>query len=255
VPLTLPTHPLAVVPLKLWRPHWFDGVALAVGAIAPDVAYAADGYGVTIHSHTWHSLLWWNLPVTLAGARLVRWAAPTVAAHLPAGGALALRDYGALGPVRPPWFVTVISALIGALSHIVWDAFTHPTLDGGYVLFPALHRQPWPGVPWWYVLATVSDLVGYAAAAGLIVYMGHHRLVRRWHGPPPPVGARPGVFWTVTIVVVAAGAVVLALQPVQYFPAQAIRGMLIVALALTVAVVATGSRSAPESVRESTVDR
>jgi hypothetical protein len=49
--LTLPTHPVAVIPLKLWRRGWFDGVALVFGAIAPDVAYAADGYGVTIRSH------------------------------------------------------------------------------------------------------------------------------------------------------------------------------------------------------------
>jgi hypothetical protein len=38
MPLTLPTHPIAVVPLKMWRPGWFDGVALVVGAVAPDVA-------------------------------------------------------------------------------------------------------------------------------------------------------------------------------------------------------------------------
>ncbi|MEV0457031.1 DUF4184 family protein [Catellatospora methionotrophica] len=56
MPLTLPTHPVAVVPLKLWRPRWFDGVALTIGAIAPDLAFAADGYGVTIHSHAWHAV-------------------------------------------------------------------------------------------------------------------------------------------------------------------------------------------------------
>ena len=48
MPLTLPTHPLAVAPLKLWRPRWFDGVGLVLGTVAPDLAYAADGYGVTI---------------------------------------------------------------------------------------------------------------------------------------------------------------------------------------------------------------
>jgi hypothetical protein len=58
MPLTLPTHPMAVVPLKLWRPSWFDGVALVVGSISPDLAYAADGYGVTIHSHAWHAPVW-----------------------------------------------------------------------------------------------------------------------------------------------------------------------------------------------------
>ena len=48
MPLTLPTHPLAVAPLKLWRPRWFDGVALTLGAIAPDVPFALDGYPVVV---------------------------------------------------------------------------------------------------------------------------------------------------------------------------------------------------------------
>lgn len=43
MPMTVPTHPAAVVALKLWRPRWFDGVALVLGAAAPDLAYALDG--------------------------------------------------------------------------------------------------------------------------------------------------------------------------------------------------------------------
>jgi hypothetical protein len=33
VPMTFPTHPVAVLPLKLWRPRWFDGVALVLGCV------------------------------------------------------------------------------------------------------------------------------------------------------------------------------------------------------------------------------
>ncbi len=88
IPLTLPTHPLAVLPLKLWRPRWFDGVALGLGAVAPDVVFATDGYGVAIPGHAWHAPLWWALPFALMGAPIVRWASSTVAAHLPSGGGL-----------------------------------------------------------------------------------------------------------------------------------------------------------------------
>jgi len=40
VPLTFPSHAAAIAPLKLWRPRWFDGVALVVGSAAPDFGYA-----------------------------------------------------------------------------------------------------------------------------------------------------------------------------------------------------------------------
>ncbi|WP_144125658.1 DUF4184 family protein [Catellatospora sichuanensis] len=233
MPLTLPTHPVAVVPLKLWRPRWFDGVALTIGTVAPDLAFAADGYGVTIHSHAWHAPLWWALPLTVVGTRLVRWAAPTIAAHLPAGGPLALRDYGVLGLARHRRRVTATSALIGAGSHIGWDAFTHPTVDGGRVIFPLLHRQAWPAMPWWEFLSAASNLVGFAAAIALLVHVGRTRLLRRWYGQGPPTAApRPIPFWSVVTLVFALGLASLPLHPVRLIGDQAVRVILFAALAL-----------------------
>ena len=231
MPLTIPTHPVAVLPLKLWRPHWFDGVALTIGAIAPDVGYAVESYGVPVYSHAPTAPLWWAVPVTLLAAWLVRWAAPVVAAHLP----MVLRDYGVLGRVRHPWYVTVVSAIIGAVSHIVWDAFTHPYVDGPRLLFPWLHNEVWPGEPWWALLSGASDLVGFVAGTALIVYIGRHRLLVRWHGPAPSIVARPAVFWPVFALVVVVGLVLLPLHPTSLLPQQAIRAMLLVALALVVA--------------------
>ncbi|WP_367319789.1 DUF4184 family protein [Streptomyces sp. HUAS ZL42] len=40
MPLTFPSHAAAVMPLKIRRPHWFDGVALVVGSTVPDLPYA-----------------------------------------------------------------------------------------------------------------------------------------------------------------------------------------------------------------------
>jgi hypothetical protein len=244
MPLTLPTHPIAVVPLKVWRPGWFDGVALVIGAVAPDVAYAADGYGVTIHSHAWHAPLWWALPVTLVAARLVRWAAPTIAVHLPAGGPFALRDYAVLATVRHRWHVTAISALLGAISHIGWDAFTHPTIDGGRVLLPALHHQALPGMPWWDLLSTASDLTGFAAGTALAIRIGQRQLLRRWHGAPPLATYRPVVFWPAAALVLTIGLALLPIQPVRLFPDQAIRAMLITGLALLAGAVTVRAHAA-----------
>lgn len=237
MPLTLPTHPLAVAPLKLWRPRWFDGVGLVLGAIAPDLAYAADGY-VTIHSHAWHAPLWWAMPLTLVLSPLVRWAAAPVAAHLPHGGPLALRDYGALSRSRHRWWVTAWSAVLGAVSHLLWDAVTHPTVDGGRVPFPALTAEALPGWPWWLVVSRISDLIGFVAAFLLAVHIGRSGLIRRWHGAPAPVRRRPGRFWASAFLVMVVGTALLPLQPVRLFHDQAIRALLVVSLALLAGAIA-----------------
>ena len=232
MPLTLPTHPIAVIPLLFWRPRWFDGVALVVGAISPDVAFAFAGYGITINSHAWHAVIWWTVPIALVSVRLIQWAAPTVAAHLPAGGVLALDDYGAVGVFRHRWWITVSSAMLGAASHLVWDAFTHPAAFGGDVLFPALRGEAWPGMPWWYLLSLASDAFGFVAGGALIVYIGRRRLIRTWYGPAPAVQRRPALFWGAGAVVLAMGLATLPVQPMRHFPDQSIRTMLAGCLAL-----------------------
>jgi hypothetical protein len=188
--------------------------------------------------------LWWALPVTVIAARLVRWAAPTIAAHLPAGGPFALRDYGVLASVRHRWHVTAISALLGAISHIGWDAFTHPAVDGGRVLFPALHHQVLPGMPWRDLLSTASDLTGFAAGAVMVVHIGWQRLIRKWHGPPPLAAYRPVVFWSAAALVLTIGLALLAIQPVGLFPDQAVRAMLITGPALLAGAVTVRARAA-----------
>jgi hypothetical protein len=123
MPATFPSHQAAVLPLKLWRPGWFDGVALCVGAASPDVSYLIDGSGIAVWpmSHTLLGLVVWCLPVTVVVCRLFRRAAATVAAHLPVGGPFALRDYGVLSISGHRWWVTGWSALIGAATHLAWD--------------------------------------------------------------------------------------------------------------------------------------
>jgi hypothetical protein len=186
VPSTLPTHPLAVLPLKVWRPHWFDGVALATGACAPDFAYALDGTGVRIYSHTVAALLWWSLPTAVAVAWLARRGAPVVAAHLPGS----LREYGVLGLVRHRWYITASSALIGAVSHLLWDLVTHP---GGPV-----------GASWWPI-RQASDVSALVLMPLFIWYCGRRHLPRRWHGAAPAVTRHHVCFWGVAAAVGAAG--------------------------------------------------
>ncbi|GAB7050885.1 DUF4184 family protein [Catenuloplanes indicus] len=200
MPLTFPSHAALPLPLKLWRPRWFDGVALVIGSASPDLAYALDGTvlesvrGIALYqlAHGPAGLPLFCLPVTLACAILVRRAAPVVAAHLPARPVwLAPRDYGVLGASRPAFLVTVLSALLGAASHQVWDAVTE--------------HAP---------VADLASTVGGAIASLLLaVHIGRRRLLRAWHGDPPAVATRRGRFWGAAALVAVAGTVLISQLP------------------------------------------
>ena len=249
MPATIPSHQAAVLALKVRFPDRFDGVALIVGSAAPDIGYVLAGIAEP-PSHAWHSLVWFHLPVVVAVSWVVRRAAPVVAAHLPA----ALRDYGVLGSVRHPVSVTAWSAVLGALTHQVWDALTHP-----YMLFvstsaylPAMHGTAVAGLPWWRIVHLLSELVGVVIVVALLIHIGRRRLLVRWHGPPPPTPARPMVFWPVaTLSAAVLGAASRAL------PGNAIgiwvvgsRWLGAVALGLLVAAAVAGSgRPAPGAER------
>jgi hypothetical protein len=248
VPLTLPTHPIAVLPLKVWRPRWFDGVALVVGAVAPDLPYAIDGYPLHVRAHAWTAPLWWAVPLALVCVPVIRWTSAAVAAHLPATGPLHLRDYGALATARHRRWITAASAALGAYSHILWDSVTHATINHRPIPLRGLTSEAVPGWLWFEVLSKVSNAVGLVGALTLIVHIGRTRCVRRWHGPAPDVTRRPALFWVTAIAVAAAGAATLPFQPdPELLPRQAVRCLLIgcaalVAAALTVTLV-PGRRS------------
>jgi hypothetical protein len=227
VPLTFPNHQAVVLPLKLWRPRWFDGVALCTGAAAPDVSYGFDGLGVTIRSHEPLAVFWWCLPVALLGAWLIRLAAPVVAAHLPVGGTLHLRDYAALRRNPHPWWITVTSALVGAVSHLLADLLE---LLGGP-----------------YLEATMAIAL-LAAAYAIARRIGRDRLLIRWNGTPAVGPRRMRAYWATATVVTAALLIAVPLLPGA--PIRAVWGVRVIeAVALgqlaAAAVAVQGLRPTP----------
>lgn len=120
-------HPLAVLPL-CGRPR-LDSTCLVIGTMAPDFEYFVRIKQASEISHTWLGLIVWNVPVTLVLAfvfhHLVKW--PLV---LVTPSPIARR---AAVHASRPWGVwswqcvlgCALSAAIGALTHLVWDGFTH----------------------------------------------------------------------------------------------------------------------------------
>ena len=228
MPLTLPTHPMAVLPMKLWRPRWFSGTALVVGAVAPDVPYAADGYPLGFRAHAWLAPFWWAVPLALVCVPLIRWTAGRLAPNLPDAGPLHLRDYGALANARHRWWVTATSAVLGAYSHILWDSVTHATINHRPIPLQGLTSEAVPGWLWYEVLSKASNAVGVLAAVGLAVHIGRRRMLVHWYGPPPMAPHRPLLFWGTVAAVAAAGAATLPFHPYPVvIPTQAVRCLLI----------------------------
>lgn len=193
MPLTFPTHPAAVVPLKVWRPRWFDGVALVVGSVAPDLAYVLDGSGLPVwpFSHQPVGLLGWCLPIVLVATPMIRRCAPAIAANVPTAGVLALPDYGAIAAARHRWLVTGYSGLVGAASHLAldWVEASDSRVD------------------------VVGHVLGIVTAATMAVYIGRRRLIRRWYGEPGHRPRRPTLFWITTAAVAVPAVAATPLLP------------------------------------------
>src|SRR5687768_15255767 len=176
MPMTFLSHQAIVLPLKIMAPRVTSGTALVLGSIAPDVDYFIRGYPTSGAGHTWLGQITFCLPVTLALFWLVtRVIAEPVAAHLPPGGELRLRDYALIrhqpGGARH-WLIVAISAIIGSSSHLALDEIA----DGwGDVPYHDLSASPaWIAVNigLWIVLAGVTLL--------LMRSIARNDLLRRW---------------------------------------------------------------------------
>jgi hypothetical protein len=120
-----------VLPLKAWRPNAFNGTALVLGSIAPDLEYLA-GFRprATGVGHSLVGQLVFCLPITLAVVLLVGQLGlgAVVAARLgPRAAWLAGAAEDALA--GPSGFARAVgSALCGSFSHVALDALSHDLL-------------------------------------------------------------------------------------------------------------------------------
>ena len=139
-----------------------DGVALVIGSMAPDMAYVLNGSRVSVWAHGFPGVALFCVPVTLAVSWLVaRVVSPVFWDHLPDARPFRLHDYRGMSVHRFAWGWAAFSALIGALTHVMLDHFTH---DWGWF---ARHVD-------WYHSVVVNDFLGRQwTVFRLMQYMGH----------------------------------------------------------------------------------
>jgi hypothetical protein len=188
MPFTL-CHPALVVPLHHRARRWTSLSALVIGSMAPDFVYFLP-FGV--HggfSHSVPGLFLYCVPAgalayavyhALLRAALVEWAPPAIGTRMPPDRDWPPKNAAAVGTV-------FVSLLVGAASHLAWDAFTHahtavvqhvdalrtPVAVGGRV------------VPLFKILQHLSSLLGFLVLAGYAVVW-----YRRTE-PTPPAGRQP----------------------------------------------------------------
>lgn len=264
VPLTLFAHQVPVLPLKIARPRAFDGTALCVGSMAPDLAYPL-GPWLSGHGHSLVGIATWAVGCTLMACFAIRrWVAPTVFAHVPDTRWFRLHSYRVLEQRRPPLHQTVVGAVVGAASHVFVDGFTHSDRFGArwLGLDEMLVDIPLRGAvsvsrALQYVGYTAGSLVGVA----LVAYIGHRRLLERWYGDANVRDARRFVltpaqrltFWAVMLTGPAFGlswaAVTPGIGPLQATPGTAFRLMVASATTTVLACALPSCRPASATTR------
>lgn len=120
MPFTL-SHPLAVLPL---RRSGLPVSALVAGSMVPDLPlFARSGRGYAL-SHSFVGVV--TLDVVMTMAVLGLWFALVRDAVVDLSPAAVRSRLPAHVRIAPrTWLLAVPAAAIGALTHVVWDAFTH----------------------------------------------------------------------------------------------------------------------------------
>ncbi len=214
MPVTFLAHQAPVLPLKRWRPG-LDGVALVAGSAVPDLARATQhntampylfGWPTWFDGHRPDQLVSWCLVVGL----LLTWSArrlvlPRLAGHLPDLGGFHLRDLRLVGRVRHRWWNVVLCVLVGAITHVVIDMFTH---EDHSVIVPGFDQHLFDvagrSLSVANVLQVVLSLALSVVAVRQMWAIGRERLLCRWHGADPAPAPTPPRHRTVVASVVVA---------------------------------------------------
>lgn len=168
-------HPAVVIPLKNKFDKYFNLTALVLGSMSPDFEYFLN---LKIKSEIGHSLIGfitYNLPLVFMFAIIFNMIIkPTLSLHLPicinryikidddnSGHAL---KHNLINNIM----IFIISALIGMLSHVLWDSFTHET--GLFVkIFPTLTTSI-IGIPFYKLLQHGGTLLGLTYIFKVLYY-------------------------------------------------------------------------------------
>jgi len=158
-----PLHVTAVAWLHFWKRNRVDLAALTIGSTAPDLEpLFAVAAGLPESHAFFHSLLW--AVVLSPVVALVVWILERRVPGLIRVGYNFLR---LKNPVSYPFGSILLSSLVGMLSHVFFDMWTHETFR--YVLYPRVGPNPfWFDYP---IVQIVESMVLILSAYSVLLWV------------------------------------------------------------------------------------
>jgi hypothetical protein len=194
MPFTL-AHPLAVY---FFRKTRLDMTSLVIGSMAPDSDYILHTQAGTILSHSLIGVIYYCLPITVGVAFLWHFIIkPSLASALPIPLVRKYSDWLSNSWEYKSLFrllTILISAVVGILTHLAWDSFTH--ISGYFVQNIAFLTQITfiYNFPVFKILQYGCGIVG----AFLVLYVV---VLHSSKMPEPVVRRHPKIFWVTMLFV------------------------------------------------------
>jgi Domain of unknown function (DUF4184) len=172
-----PSHPALVLPLTYLPQRLYSLTGLVIGSMTPDFEYFIRMRTQSNYSHTILGLLWFDLPLgLLLGFIFHNIVRDSLFNNFPTGLKSRFAIFNGFDwnkYFRTNWFVVIISILIGAGSHLLWDSFTH---SHGYFVenIPSLSNKiaiATHQIPIYNILQHSSTLIG-----GLVIAISLYKL-------------------------------------------------------------------------------
>jgi hypothetical protein len=200
-------HPAAAVPLA--RPLGRYGVlsALIIGSMTPDFAFLLPIGVMRAESHSLGGLFWYCLPIGIVFYAVFHLVVKQPIIHLlPPFMFARLEAFGTNDWLkRKNTFIpVVVSLLFGALTHLVWDSFTHRD-SWAAQHFDILRTHLYTGGGFWVYLYSALQWFSSFLGLALLAWWGW-----RWlHRAPKPVAIDGGTLgalqrWLVTLALLVA---------------------------------------------------
>jgi hypothetical protein len=205
MPYTI-SHAAVVLPLSRLLARWRLLSAVVLGAMVPDFGLFFPWRIQRFETHSTFALFTFCLPVGLASYWIFQYVVKTpLLEALPEGAYARWRPFSSPADIASlrQWSLAAVAVLAGAITHLVWDAFTHENARG-------VRMVPWLEEPvdigshrmgGVRLLQDGSSLIGLVIVAGLMLYA--LRRGRQQPVPGRPLHAPERWGWDVAYVVAA----------------------------------------------------
>ncbi|CAN5512075.1 DUF4184 family protein [soil metagenome] len=174
------SHPAIVLPLYRMSPRWLSMTGLIVGSIIPDFEYFIRMRLRSAISHSVPGLFMFDLPLGILVAfifhNIVRNQLFDNSPQIVRRRFDVFTTFNWNSYFKTHWFGAIISVLIGACSHLLWDGFTHGRLGSFINFFPVLGTDVLifgNSIPIYRVLQHVSTVVGGLTVMIFFLRMPH----------------------------------------------------------------------------------